>query len=867
MSKLITKITDLVIDGSKIADKKDTFKDFFNDYDEVLSSSSWGKLVKYMAEKAYIIEDFDDAYYFTIYTTYLNTFIEALDHFNINENNFAIPNRETIEFDHKEFDRDKITSNSLKIYFDEVFKNFVEKDDWSKIQKYVNSNIKYNYYKVLKNEELALKKYIDHIKSDLGIEDGKRFKKEIYKRKVEQEYHDIVLGDENGLTLADLYIEPYFRVHKTCFKTNDKRYKKHSSYDTKYFNVEDENIHFFVENILNGKNTHDLNIEDVDTIFIAGQPGQGKSSFTKRFVNDVVNSKIVLDKEVIFIKLKDIPEPTDLMEKNIKDVIAENTKFEVEDFSNYIIVLDGLDELAMKTGLTLSNIDTICQKLSRSDLTVIVTTRHGYVNFDSLNEKNIVIVELKELNKEQQIKWLDKYKITYPNLKFTNKTIEDIHKKENKDKNKHILELINQPILLHMIASMEFDNISDLTKSSLYEKFFDNLIKRNWEKTQHPLSDGIDEEEYKLALKNMLKELAFTIYNSDFEYIHKIEFEKLGSVIELQNLLSEHSNNKTLKNNLKGIMISFYFKEIKKDEDDEGIEERSEKYAIEFLHKSLMEYMVALNAYDIIFDEFLETKRKTGKYVIDDGKKALEKLWVLFNKKSISYEVISNLENIIKENENQAEKDELAKRFDKFLPYFVEKDFLYEYSIDNNSYPSGKMKSVLIGFWIVFSNLNNKNHMSDNLKIKERLIDKLRLLSNYSYINLDYSDLSNLNLDYTVFSRNLNTINFRNSNAHRMNIYNFSYDSKEKHKNTNLNEMKYMSKCYIEGVDFKDCEFKIEDIHDTEFDLCDFINVSFNTSFYGNCIFRNCIFRNCLNIDFEKLRVDFINCTNNEESI
>ena len=38
-----------------------------------------GKLIKYLGEKAVEISDLNEAYYFTIYTAYLNTFEKALE--------------------------------------------------------------------------------------------------------------------------------------------------------------------------------------------------------------------------------------------------------------------------------------------------------------------------------------------------------------------------------------------------------------------------------------------------------------------------------------------------------------------------------------------------------------------------------------------------------------------------------------------------------------------------------------------------------------------------------------------------------------------------------------------------------------------
>jgi len=725
-------------------------------------------------KKTIEISDLNEAYYFTIYTAYLNTFEKALEYFEINSNNFSIPFNEDLKYDYKEFNLSKITSNFLKIYFDGIFKDFVLEENRAKVQRYINNNIKLNYFEILEQNSSVLNKYISHIKSNLGLEEKELFKKNKYKNTIANEYFEVVLGDENALTLNDLYIEPYFRVHKNCFKDNDKRLKEEFRAD-KYIDIEDESIHNFIDDILNNKNKHKLDLKDVNTIFIAGQPGQGKSSFTKRFIYDMVENRTSLSKDVILIKLKNIKEPNDLKNKSFKEIVKENTRLEIDNLDNYIVVLDGLDELAMKTGLSTSDIELICQKFSRESTTIIITTRHGYLNFDTLNEDNISVLELKELDKTQQLSWLEKYKKIYPNIKLSNKIIEKFHK----DEDKHILELINQPILLHMIAKMDIENIEELNKTNLYSEFFEILIKRKWEKDAHTLSKlkGVEQEEYSRVLKNMLKELAFHIFNSEFEYIQKYEFEKLESVQELQKLLSEKNNNESLKSNLKGVMVSFYFKEVKKDEEDINPKEKNEQYAIEFLHKSLMEYMVASYIYDYLDENFLETKRSSGKYIIDDGKDALKELWYLFHQKHLSDEVTNNLIEIIKEKE-QSTNDELAKRFDVFLAYLIEKDFLYESNIGNNN-PIGKANNTFYGFWQVMCNLDDKNHMPRDKNLKNEIFNQFikNFIANFNLINMD---LSNLFIFYTniYFIKDMSLF-FRNKFKRcRINLYKYFFSRK-----------------------------------------------------------------------------------------
>ena len=117
----------------------------------------------------------------------------------------------------------------------------------------------------------------------------------------------------------------------------------------------------------------------------------------------------------------------------IKEIVKENTRLEIDNLDDYIVVLDGLDELAMKTGLSTSDIELICQRFSSESTIIIITTRHGYLKFDTFTDKNIAIVELKELDKTRQLSWLEKYKITYPNIKLSSEIIEKFHKNEDKE--------------------------------------------------------------------------------------------------------------------------------------------------------------------------------------------------------------------------------------------------------------------------------------------------------------------------------------------------------------------------------------------------------------------------------------------------
>jgi uncharacterized protein YjbI with pentapeptide repeats len=895
----------LVTDASKIIDKKDLLKDFLDGNDEFLSASSWGVFVKHLGKQAFEISDVDEAYHFAIYTTYTNSVLDALEHYGIKINSLAIPKVSKGDYPCESFDIDSFSKNELVKYFEDEYKIvFDEKelseDEIKKVLRHINNNLKLNYFKLLDKEEIVLGAYNKYVNSNIFQEENLKFKKAKYKAELEKEYLNIVLNDEKGLTLQNLYIEPYFRVHQNCFKEDDTRVKDTDKRDDKFIDVKDVSIHDFIVDTLDGKNKLGLKNDGIDTIFISGFPGQGKSSFVKRFVYDAINEVISLDQDVICIKLKDIEEPKELLGNDISQTLKKHIPFEVENLENYIVLLDGLDELYMKSGLSLSDIDAICAKLSRKKIKTIVTTRHHYVNFDKMNEKTTLILSLKELDKTQQKEWLVKYKTFYPHLKLTDEIIDALH--ENKDANKHILELINQPILLHMIASMDIEHIEKYNKNKLYKEFFDILIERKWEKEQHTLFDGLKKTEYEKMLRGMLQELAINIFQSEFEYIHRVDFEELQSVKNFKREL-EKIQNQSLHDGLKGVMVAFYFQEVRKDAKDNNKKALDENYAIEFLHKSLMEYMVA----EYIWEEmqsFLDKNERTGKYFIDEEEEALKTIWSLFSSKNLTDEVYDDLKKIVENFSNQDEKDELSDRIGYFMDYFLEKDFLYEYSLDDIN-PIEKSLNCFGSSWNFYQMLNYENKVVPH--IQEKLVKTLKVFKSYyknsmidisncifieadfDYMNFEYFNMRNTEIKNTsmanisfarVYTFNTN-IKMTNSRIIFSDIWELKFHdndisdiSIEVSMITNMQifhlsafELSFsdsiINALTIEEVNFIECSFKQSIFRNDNHYNSTFKNVIFENCEFEDSVFINCEFKN-INLskeELEDLGARFIDCT------
>ncbi|WP_066347646.1 pentapeptide repeat-containing protein [Aliarcobacter cryaerophilus] len=892
--KIIEILSNVVPDALKMVDEKDFLKDLMNDNDEILSASSWGKLIQYLGKKYFEIDNNDEAYHFIIYSAYTSTLLEGANHLEYAINNLAVPSIKKLDFSHKEFDLDKFSENKLVKYYKKIYNKILmeqlNKNEIKLLEKYINNNLKHNYYKILDENPLLLTKYIKHLQSDIFKEKHKHYEKTIYEENISKEYTNIVLNDPKALTLKDLYIKPNFRVHKNCFYENDKKVKELTYGNTKFIDCSEDDIHKFILKTLDAQNDLGLDRKEINTIFISGFPGQGKSSFVKRFVYDVINGITPLEKDVVLIKLKDLKNNQSLKNENIEKVIKDNVPYKIEDLDSYIVILDGLDELYMKSGLKLEDIDEICGKLSELKATTIVTTRHHYANFDKLNESNVLVLELKELSLEQQVKWLDKYKKTYPDKKLSKEILEELYNK--KINNNHITELINQPILLHMIAEMDIENIREFDKSKLYERFFDILIERNWEKTQHPLVGGMQKEKYKKLLRNMLQELAYKIFISDHEYMHKINFEELDSVKRLKSELVKVQNN-SLQDGLKGVMIAFYFQEIQKNSKDKK-EEIDENYAIEFLHKSLMEYMVA----EYIFKEikrFIGKDSYTEEYSINSNEEAINLIDKLFSNKFLSNEIVYNLVEIIKNQLLTDEKEELTKRLIFFLNYFLNKGFTKKCD-DRNTLIV--LMNNFYGYWTILSNL--KKGIFDKLPRQSYIIYLIKMIKDLNHqarINLSENEFNNQILSHTNFENvNLDNCSFIDSKLEHVSFPSHNYTWLYNYNKIDFGRTKFyyqkfqksifnnsnLSSVILENTIIEECEFSSCSFHGNNFLNTDVIKSYFNNSKFSFVVMKDCKFTD---ISFERVsfepsydeltgntrlcrfeNVEFINCKFNNST-
>lgn len=641
-----------------------------------------------------------------------------------------------------------------------------------------------------------------------------------------------VLNNDKNMTLNDIYIEPTFE-----FLSNHLKKEKEKYYEQFTTAKDNQSIHNFIYSYLKNKsscNNEQFQSKNSNIVLILGQPGQGKSSFSKKFMFDYISKNFDIKEQVFMLRLRDISNtlnlldnPIDSLGEKLNKIIGFTPNLEEET----ILLLDGLDELTMKEQLVSSKIDDFLETLisclkDYPKLKLIITSRTLYVNLEKLEKRlkdDILTLHLKAFDLEKQKLWLEKYKEFYPYATLTNEILDELHK----NKTDHILELISQPILLHMIAELNLskDNLTNNTnRAKIYDEMFTSIINRKWEDDRkHENLKGIEPDD----IRELLREIAFAIYKSDFEYIHKSKLEKLPFVKDFyENLgIDIDKNAEELDGILKGVLISFYFQEVNKNSQDEV--DDSNNYAIEFLHKSLQEYLVAEKIYDEVLRLISKDKKK---YFIKDYKGVLEIVWELFSSKTISFEIQNYLIEIIK-NGNQEENIELAKRMASFLGELFEKDFIYQYNLDTDINIMQKSFDVFYGYWTVLINLGlNENFINKNFSEKY----------NKYIIYLMKDNLESMGMGTLI--KNLYHLDFKYQNISRA----------------------YLVGCFFQNIDFLDSILRRIDFSncffiDIIFEKTDFNNCNFSHARFDDTIFKESKINNCNFSNLNIRKIDFSN--------
>lgn len=549
-------------------------------------------------------------------------------------------------------------------------------------------------------------------------------------------YQALVLGDNKNMRLSDIYVEPYFAIHRDCFNEKDERVRPTN--DT-FIKIEKSLNQELIE-IFNNADHLDLKIKKPGLILLLGSPGQGKTSFCKRLIYDLIGGGKF--KNIYFVKLNGVPDPKNLVTNALKTIQTEiegerELEFGKISWKNTLLVLDGLDELNIRTAFQRGDIEAICKNLEKATekfegLRVLLNSRSGYIDLEGLKEKNILIIRLENLSKVQQLFWLEKYKAKqfHPESPLTPEKLEALHH------HRSFQELLGQPILLHMIANIGKKVSDSFNRAAIYDLLFKELTNRSWVESgqiDFLSENGIDSK----TLRYALQDIAHAIFMSGKGYLNREDLEKLKNVEVINKMLQESNRGIEL---WRTIMIASYLGERKKISTGQ-IENGQTAYGIEFLHNSLYEYLCA----EMIWREVSNCLNDLS----CDERKVLALVHNVFSERALTPEVNEYLIEIIDNQNNKNKRKKLATRMAKYLPFCLENHFLNYFDSKREKMPFGKAVANFKGFWLILSNLDKEKNFLLTRKSANFLVElccnQTFESSFFSGFRLNFQDLEGAN--------------------------------------------------------------------------------------------------------------------------
>jgi uncharacterized protein YjbI with pentapeptide repeats len=649
--------------------------------------------------------------------------------------------------------------------------------------------------KWLYNEKLQLptpQKITNLLEGNLLKEDERKRRTALahYLTNLHSLFDNGIMGHET-LTLSTMYIQP-----KIEFWGKSLKNPLNTEHNKPYSNCEAyPMLSTFIDIFLSDSppNTYNETFKrpKARMLLLFGQPGQGKTSFCHWLLNkQIPNSKTtplnpaeLFDngKGIVYLRLRKIGNAQDLFNNpfeviykeinNNEHISLDNEYISKNEFSKSLIVLDGLDELAMQGNVDKAVLEGFCKDLIRllekyPKMRIVLTSRHSYADLEKFHDGNeLIIAQIGLLDKSQQLDWLRLYKSKTSDCKLSEEQLELIN---NEDAAvpylqldySYLRELVTQPILLQMVAQVGLDTTA-ANRSTIYKKLFDTLVERTWADQQIRQLDGLRSE----TLRDVMREIAFAIHKSEHEYIRAGEMEKLESVQDFRESVGADDE----KNIYKRLMIAFYLQEVSKKSEDDN-EEDKRRHAVEFMHKSLQEYLTAEYIWEKIKE--LAYRNPKGKYNISDDD-IINQFWRLFSDKELSEEIESYLKELIAVDTDDSIKNALFERLMENAADMLKREFLPEHGIKNLRQPLYLFRS----YWHILACLRPEEcTIKDNFKQEFAYMLKMQQPASRQMWHLPKAELSHTNLSkmFLMFTNlqgaNLQKVNLQETNLQEANL-------------------------------------------------------------------------------------------------
>lgn len=492
-----------------------------------------------------------------------------------------------------------------------------------------------------------------------------------------------------------------------------------------------------IQSLIYGKNDRFL--------LILGEPGGGKSTLVAYILNtyeDTEGRKPIVYPCAAMQRVTWSPTNYNLFE----DIMRELGVSEYKRLSNYVLILDGFDEVEVDGSREdLLRHLYICWENASEDyglknFSLIITSRRNYLG--ELSRIEVPYIILSRFDKDQIIEFCNKYFERSGEKTVSKHTIEEMKTMES---------VFGIPILLYMTIALGIDVGEGESESDVYDKIFTlnagerGIYDRCWDQMGHPLTTKIKEQIHEVS-----KRMAYWMLEHEPEQLI-IDWESY------QRILDEVGVNSSA-------MLGQYIHQIHHTEGN------TESNGLVFIHKTIYEYFLARAIVDIVQNQLIYP-------VYPLEKEMTEQLTKLLNIREIPVQTLNYLERMIEKCVDSKAKEKTKKCKKYWRRYFeslLVNGMQYPLSEKNccNLKIIEKEITAFLNYLAVVKIILLKLSGKDRVRLVAGS-EFMKLLSGYIKRSGErMKDLSNLELPYiSLRHANLNYVDFSYSNLTGVDFY------------------------------------------------------------------------------------------------
>ena len=566
-------------------------------------------------------------------------------------------------------------------------------------------------------------------------------------------------------------------------------------------------------------------------LFIEGHAGIGKSSLVSKMAYDFKNKQdIWREKKLAIIQLRYL-----VQDENLLDVNNPWSDFKIylgydgtmRNFfglmNDYVLVLDGFDELCLIDNIRLGNkIKYVANLLNvledyQSGCKIIITTRPNYLaKRDEWNiYQNPNVIFLKHFSLEKRHEWIKRAKRAGMIMS------ENVEKNLLSDMHKDVEAVASTPFTLYLIVHENIIISKDEEIWSVYMKIFgEEVMRKRYDRLN-------DEEEIcghpgkKIAsiIYELTKEIAYYMFCTNKMDISWEEIDKCIDNLMADTRYKQYFDELDISGDVKSILkdsyalFSFY-------------QETKSSGGISFYHNYIREFFVQEKIHEKLKEIYIEgIKQRDNQGLNASESKIKKRLLELLRQGRLSDKTLDFLKSYGTVNKERGEWNSIENKTGFMKKIFT--DIIINSDVETTD------ENVIINIWMLLDVVNSIYKNEDQL---HEVFDKKKLLESKGKDNIEiYLELISKAMD-------IQNVDFRDINLSGRNLRGITFSGCS------------FKKAILSGVNLQQVKFKD----------CDLQGINLNGAIMNNVLFSN------TKLEGGKLRGvvmlfgDFINCTMSE---